>query len=247
MRSKPARALLLAGGLGTRLLPYTAVLPKPLVPVGDEPVMETLLRQLASHGIRDITVSVGHLAALIETYFGDGARFGVAITYQHESEPLGTAGPLRPLLAGLDPGDAILVVNGDLLTDMDFSAFIDAYEQRRPAIQVGAIRREERVQLGVLRLDDNDQVRGYDEKPLHTYHASMGVYLVSAAAARWLPPAGRFDMPDLILAALAAGESVAAWTHQGIWLDIGRPDDHRRASELVAENPLAFKGKVRAS
>jgi NDP-sugar pyrophosphorylase family protein len=246
MRSKPVRALLLAGGLGTRLLPYTTVLPKPLVPVGDEPVMETLLRQLAAHGIRDVTVSVGHLAALIETYFGDGSRFGVTITYQHEPEPLGTAGPLRPQLAAMASDDAILVVNGDLLTDMDFSAFIDAYEQRRPAIQVGAIRREERVQLGVLSLDDAGLVRAYEEKPLHTYHASMGVYLVSAAAAGWLPTSGRFDMPDLILAALAAGQTVAAWQHDGIWLDIGRPDDHRRASELVAENPLAFKGTVRA-
>lgn len=244
MRSKSVQALLLAGGLGTRLLPYTTVLPKPLVPVGDAPVMETLLRQLASHGIVDITVSVGHLAALIETYFGDGRRFGVTITYQHEAEPLGTAGPLRQQLSGRDSDDAILVVNGDLLTDMDFSSFVNEYRRRRPAIQVGTVRREERVELGVLSIDDDGQVRAYDEKPTHVYHASMGVYLVSAGASAWLPSAGRFDMPDLILAALAAGERVTAWRHEGVWLDIGRPDDHRRASELVAGDPLTFKGKT---
>ena len=239
------RAMLLAGGLGTRLLPYTTVLPKPLVPVGDTPVMENLLRQLAAHGVRDITVSVGHLAALIETYFGDGSRCGLTIAYQHETEPLGTAGPLRAL-SDWKQDEAVLVVNGDLLTDLDFSGFIGAYERLRPAIQVGTFRREERIELGVLQVDAAGLVRAYEEKPVHTYDVSMGVYVISGPARDVIPPTGRFDMPDLILAALAAGHDVRAWRHEGIWLDIGRPDDHRRATELMAENPGAFKRKVGA-
>jgi NDP-sugar pyrophosphorylase family protein len=232
--------MLLAGGLGTRLLPYTTVLPKPLVPVGDSPVMENLLRQLAAHDVCDVTVSVGHLAGLIEAYFGNGSRFGVRITYQHETEPLGTAGPLRNL-ADWTADDAVLVVNGDLLTDLDFSSFIAAYELHRPAIQVGIVRREERIELGVLTVGEDGRVHAYEEKPLHVYDASMGVYILSGRVKAVIPDTGRFDMPRLVLGALDAGHEVRAWRHDGIWLDIGRPDDHRRAAELVSDNPNVFK------
>jgi NDP-sugar pyrophosphorylase family protein len=237
------RALLLAGGRGTRLLPYTTVLPKPLVPVGELPVMEILLRQLARHGVQDVIVSVGYLAGLIEAYFADGSRFGLRIRYQHEAEPRGTAGPLR-LVEDWHPDEAMLIVNGDLLTDLDFGRFVDAWEQTRPAIQIGMFRRTEQVDLGVLDVTDEGHVTAYREKPTHHYDVSMGVYVIAQRAQQLVPGDARFDMPDLVRSAMERGEQVRAYRHTGLWLDIGRPDDHRRATELAAEHPERFGPEV---
>lgn len=235
------RALLLAGGRGTRLLPYTTILPKPLVPVGEMPIMEMLLRALARDGVTEILVSVGYLAGLIEAYFADGSRFGVKIRYQHELEPLGTAGPLR-LVPDWRSNEALLVLNGDLLTDLSFSRFIGRYLESRPAVQVGTYRRVEKIDLGVLDVDDQESIRGYREKPIHSYDVSMGVYIISGEVLPVIPTGRRFDMPDLVLAALDRGLAVRAYRHDGLWLDIGRPDDHARALELVAQNPHLFEG-----
>lgn len=233
-------AFLLAGGRGTRLLPYTTVLPKPLMPVGEVPVMELLLRQLARDGIRDVIVSVGHLAELIEAYFGDGARFGLRLRYQHEIEPMGTAGPLRYVECWGDSG-ALLVLNGDLLTDLSFADFSAHYTGSGAIAQVGTVRRTEHVQLGVLDLDDDGLVRGYSEKPIRTYDVSMGVYIISRAVRDLIPSEGPFDMPQLILAALARGLRVTSYRHEGVWLDIGRPEDHRLAVEMMAEDPARLR------
>lgn len=240
------RALLLAGGRGTRLLPYTAVLPKPLVPVGELPVMEILLRQLVQHGIDDVVVSVGYLAGLLEAYFGDGSRLGARLRYLHESEPLGTAGPVR-LLADLDPDEALLVLNGDLLTDLDFGAFVARYATAAPAIQVGTCRRIEQIDLGVLDVNAAGDVAAYREKPSHIYTVSMGVYIVSRQARDLIPAAGRFDMPDLVTATLARRLRVTAFAHEGMWLDIGRLDDHRRATEMAASHPELFQQADRSA
>lgn len=234
------RALLLAGGRGTRLLPYTTVLPKPLVPVGEMPIMEILLRALARDGVTDVIVSVGYLAGLIEAYFADGSQLGTKIRYQHEFDPLGTAGPLR-LVVDWGTTESMLVLNGDLLTDLDFSRFIREYSATEPAIQVGTFRRVERIELGVLEIDDGQNVRGYDEKPTHAYDVSMGVYVISGKVLDLIPAGQRFDMPDLVLATIARGLPVRAFRHEGLWLDVGRPDDHRRAQEVAAANPEVFQ------
>jgi NDP-mannose synthase len=235
------RALLLAGGRGTRLLPYTTILPKPLVPVGEMPIMEILLRSLARDGVTEVVVSVGYLAGLIEAYFTDGSQLGVKICYQHERDPLGTAGPLR-LLADWKPDESLLVLNGDLLTDLSFSRFVAQYEETYPAIQVGTFRRNEKIDLGVLDVDNRENILGYREKPTFSYDVSMGVYIVSGEVLQLIPPDQRFDMPQLVLAALDRGLTVRAYRHDGLWLDIGRPDDHGRALELVSKNPQRFEG-----
>lgn len=233
------RAFLLAGGRGTRLLPYTTILPKPLVPVGDLPVMEILLRQLARDGIREIIVSVGYLAGLIEAYFGDGSRLGVRLRYQREFEALGTAGPLR-LVDDWGADESILVLNGDLLTDIDFAGFARAHVEAGAELQIGTYARQEQIELGVIEMDEECRVRGYLEKPVHTYQVSMGIYMISRRVVDLIPPAGRFDMPQLVLAALGRNHRVIGRAHAGLWLDIGRADDHRRAAELVASQPDRF-------
>ena len=225
------RVVILAGGKGTRLAPYTTVLPKPLMPLGDMPVLELLLRQLRRHGLTDITIAVGHLAALIMAYFGDGARWGLKIDYSMESAPLGTAGPLG-LIDGLT--DPFLVLNGDLLTDLDFSAMIAAHDKVGGIGTIGLHRREIQIQLGVVELDGADRVSRYVEKPSYSYLASMGVYVLSSRVLRFIPPGERFDLPALVGAMVDAGEHVTAFEHRGYWLDIGQAADYAKAQEDFA-------------
>ena len=224
------RAVILAGGKGTRLHPYTASFPKPLMPVGDTPIMERLLRQLRAAGIRDVTVLTGHLAYLIEGYFGDGAALDVTISYLREERPLGTAGPLRQLADRLD-GEDFLVLNGGLLTDLDFAALATHHHTRTAAVTVGTYRTVERVDLGVLHLDAYGQLVRYDEKPSYDLDVSMGVYVMSPDVLARIP-AGPYDMPALIADLIASGVPVHSYPHHGLWLDIGRPEDYSRANTM---------------
>lgn len=233
------RAVVLAGGKGTRLRPFTTSFPKPLMPVGDLPILEILLRQLRAHGVTEVVLLTGHLAYLIEGYFADGAALGLRIDYIRESEPLGTAGPLRQLAGKLD--DDFYVMNGDLLTDLDFTALMGRHRAAGATVTVCTYARTEKIELGVLRIDGDGDVVGYDEKPTLQLDVSMGVYAMSPAVLERVPP-GYYDMPQLILDLLAAGERVRGHPHQGLWLDIGRPDDYGRANQLFAENPAALLG-----
>ncbi len=231
------KAVILAGGRGTRLRPFTTVFPKPLMPVGDMPILEILLRQLRSHGVTNATMLTGHAAYLLEGYFGDGARLGLSIDYIREAEPLGTAGPLRQLAGRVD--DDFFVMNGDLLTDLDFSGLMKRHKKDGCEVTVGAFSRAERIELGVLRIDEHDRVVDYEEKPTLLYDVSMGIYAMSPRILLRIP-AGYYDMPSLILDLLAAGESVASWRHNGRWLDIGRPDDYEDANDLLRQFPDTF-------
>jgi len=219
------RAVILAGGKGTRLAPYTTVLPKPLMPVGDMPILELLVRSLARAGITQVTLAVGHLASLIQAYFGDGSAFGVSITYSAETEPLGTAGPLR-LVEDLD--EPFLVMNGDLLTDLEFGAFVRSHTDSGAPATVGVYRRDVTIDLGVVETDDANRIVAYTEKPTHRFLVSMGVYVLDPSVLGRIP-AGRFDLPDLVAALLADDRPVNSYKHDGYWLDIGRPDDYERA------------------
>jgi len=223
-----SRAVILAGGKGTRLAPYTTVFPKPLMPLGETPILEVVLRQLAGHGFGRATLAVGHLAELIEAFFGDGSKYGIALDYSREEEPLGTAGPLA-LIDGLT--EPFLVMNGDVLTTLDYGAFLAEHGASGAAASVATKVRTTRIDFGIVETDADGDITGYIEKPEHEYRVSMGVYAFSPAALAHIERGGRLDFPDLILRLLAAGERVRSVPFDGYWLDIGRHDDFARAQE----------------
>jgi NDP-sugar pyrophosphorylase family protein len=226
------RAVILAGGKGTRLAPFTAVLPKPLMPIGDRPILDIVLRQLRAHGFRDVTIAVGHLSHLIQAVCGDGSRYDMRINYQLEETPRGTAGPLASI-AGLD--STFLAMNGDVLTTLDYSQLIDAHRAAGNVATIATHRRIVHTEYGVLHVDgshgDTGRVTDYEEKPELAYTVSMGVYVLEPEALEHVPAGERFDIPDLVLALLGAGKPVGSYLFDGYWLDIGRHDDYAQALE----------------
>ncbi len=224
------RAIVLAGGFGMRLRPYTAVLPKPLMPIGDRPVLDIIIRQLRRVGGCDrITISTGYLAELIEVFFGDGQKYDVAIDYFRETEPLGTVGSLG-LIPDLN-GD-FLVMNGDILTDLDYAQLISDH-QRNDAIATIATRsRELEIALGVPQFGDNGdptRITGFVEKPRIDYDASMGVFCLSDRAVSYIGRGEHLNLPELVLRLIDNGEMVRAWPSNDYWLDMGQHDDYEAA------------------
>lgn len=220
------QAVILAGGRGTRLAPYTTVLPKPLMPVGEMPILEILMRQLQMNGAQKVFLAVGHLASLIMAYFGSGEHVGVPIEYSFEQAPLGTAGPLS-LIDGLN--DTFLAMNGDLLCDLDFSAMLAFHRESGAIATVGLYTKDVKIDLGVVETNASRQITHYIEKPVYHHQVSMGIYVFEPRVLRFITPGLRLDMPDLIRTLIEAGEHVIGYNHSGYWLDIGRPDDYRTA------------------
>ena len=235
----PVRTVILAGGMGTRLRPYTSILPKPLLPLGDRSILELLMKQLSQHGFRDITLSVGHLAHLIEAVLGTGVGRHIDISYVREDIPLGTAGSLR-LVPDLD--GTFLVLNGDLVTSLDYRALLRHHRMNRNVLTIATRRREVRTEYGVLRLkpgtDEPERILGYDEKPVLEFLVSMGIYVLEPAALAFVPETGYFDFPDLVHRLIDAGARVGSYEYDGLWLDIGRPEDYERAIALWEEGQL---------
>lgn len=222
------RAVVLAGGKGTRLAPYTTVLPKPLMPIGDFPILEVLLRQMKRAGINHVVLTVGHLASLLRAYFGDGSQWDLDITYSQEQIPLGTAGPLS-LVQGLDK--TFLVTNGDVLTTLNIKKLITFHKDKGGIATIAAHRRQVKIDLGVIQCDSNDRVSGYIEKPTTDYTVSMGMYIFEPRVLDYIPVGQYLDFPDLILKLIASGETVSGYTFDGYWMDLGRPDDYVKANE----------------
>lgn len=221
------RAVILAGGRGTRLAPYTSILPKPLMPVGEHAILELVVEQLARDGITDITMSVGYLSHLIRAVFDDRRPDGVSIRYVHEREALGTAGPLQ-LIDGLDR--TFIALNGDVLTDLVFSELVAYHHAQGNAMTIAAKSRSTRLDYGVLLLDDLSlQLTGYEEKPEISCAVSMGVYALEPSVLAFLPEGEPFDIPDLVRVLLAEGLPVGAYRHDGLWFDIGRKEDYEEA------------------
>jgi NDP-sugar pyrophosphorylase family protein len=231
------QAVILAGGRGSRLAPYTTVLPKPLLPIGDEPILEVVIRQLSFYGFNDITLAVGYLAHLIEAVLQDGSDHGVSLRYHRELEPLGTVGPL----ATMDHlnGGAFLMLNGDVLTTLDYEAFYAAHIASGNALTVASHVRTVRSDYGVLELDGHAgatrRVVGFREKPEIDHSVSMGVYMLSGHVRKYVPAGERFDLPDLVWRLLDAGEPVGSFVYDGFWLDIGRHDDYAKAIDQYEE------------
>lgn len=227
------RAVILAGGRGTRLHPFTISFPKPLMPLGDLPVIEVLMERLVHYGITDITLALGHLGELIRAYFDQRYLWKEKATlrFVREETPLGTAGALALVR---DLNDTFLVMNGDLLTDIDFRALVAFHRDQKASLTIAAHRREVKVDLGVLEMGTERRVTGYTEKPVSSFEVSMGVYVYEPHVLRKIQPGAYLDFPDLVLKLISEGERVCAFPANCQWLDIGRPDDYRRAQELYA-------------
>jgi NDP-sugar pyrophosphorylase family protein len=222
------RAVILAGGRGMRLRPYTVVLPKPLMPIGDFPILEVIVRQLKNRGFDHITLAVNHQAELIVAFFGDGAKWDLKIDYSREDKPLSTMGPLQLIP---DLPENFLVMNGDTLTDLDYAAFLDDHSAAGNLFTISSFVREHRVDYGVLEPDGSRRLGGFREKPVLTYEVSMGVYAMSRAAAAVIPADRAYGFDDLMLELIARQTPAHIARHKGYWLDIGRPDDYAQAIE----------------
>ncbi len=229
-RDAAMRAVVLAGGKGTRLAPYTSVLPKPLMPIGDRSILELVIGQLRDHGVNDVTLCVGYLSHLIEAVLENSRkREGVQISYVHEEEALGTAAPLR-LVDGL--ASTFIAMNGDVLTTLDYRDLIRHHRSEGNLLTIATRVRPIKIDYGVLHLGTNgssNRVHAYVEKPEMTSTVSMGIYVLEPRALAYIPADGYFDFPDLVQALLSAEERVGAYQYEGMWFDIGRQDDYERA------------------
>jgi len=226
------RAVILAGGEGRRLRPYTTVLPKPLMPVGDRPILERVISQLREAGVDRVTMAVGYLAPLLQAYFGDGSRFGLPIDYSLEQVPLGTAGPLSLIDP---PAEDFLVMNGDLLTDLDFGDLVAAHRASGATATLAVFQKEVQISLGIVEVDETNAIVGYTEKPTLSYAVSSGIYCFSPDILEMIPADARLDLPDLVKALVLEGRKVQAYPFEGMWLDIGRPEDYEEAQSVFAE------------
>jgi NDP-sugar pyrophosphorylase family protein len=214
-----------------RLRPYTSVLPKPLLPVGDRPLLDLVIEQLRVSGFRRVTVATGYLAELIEAVLNHRHRQDITIDFVRETAPLGTVGPLAAI-EGLD--SPFLVMNGDILTDLDYRRLLAEHIASGAIATIAATSRDVQVSLGVLECEDaqdSDRLTGFVEKPQLTYYASMGVYCFAPAILRYIPPDTPLDLPELVLRLIAEGESVRAWRSDAYWVDLGRREDYERALE----------------
>ena len=220
------RAVILAGGRGTRLRPYTVVLPKPLMPIGEYPILEVIVRQLINAGFDHITMAVNHQAEIIKAFFQNGERWGVRIDYSLEEQPLGTMGPLR-LISDLP--DSFLVMNGDILCDLDYASFHDEHVSRGDLFTISSIKREHRIDYGVLEANELGNLVAFREKPNTTYQVSMGIYMLSSSVLERIPSGRAYGFDKLMLDLLEAGQPARVRPFDGYWLDIGRPDDYERA------------------
>jgi NDP-mannose synthase len=222
------KAVILAGGRGTRLEPYTTVLPKPLVPIGDSPIIEILIRQLLAQGITDITLTVGYLAELIRAYFTQRPSLTekLNLSYVMEEKPTGTAGSLT-MVPGLN--ETFLVMNGDLLTTLSFQRLIQHHRDQRAALTIAVHKKRMKVDLGVLVTDPDGCVTDYREKPEFDYLVSMGIYVYEPRVLEYIEKNSYLDFPDLVLKLIKAGERVVSYHSDDIWLDIGRHEDYQLA------------------
>ena len=221
------KAVILAGGKGTRLAPYTKVLPKPLMPIGDMPILEILLLQMRRAGVTDVILTIGHLAELLRAFFQDGERLGLHIDYSIEDRPLGTAGPLSLVSDRLD--DTFLVANGDVLTTLDLRDLVSAHRQSGAIATIASHARKVNIDLGVLQFNGSDELIDYIEKPTYDFFVSMGIYIFEPRVLQYIPYNQYLDFPNLVLNLIQRGELVKGYRFNGYWQDLGRPDDYEQA------------------
>ena len=220
------KAVVLAGGKGTRLAPYTTVFPKPLMPLGDVPVLDVLLRRLVHSGVNKVVLSVGYLAELVMAYCGDGSRYGVDLTYVREEEPLGTAGPLT-IIPDLD--ETFYLLNGDVLTTLDLGKLWKFHKKEKAALTIAVSRRQVSINYGVVERLEKGEIRAYKEKPNLEYMVGMGICVVEPSVLELMRTGERIDMPELLGRCFKKKIKVCGFPSRDYWLDIGRVDDYEKA------------------
>jgi NDP-sugar pyrophosphorylase family protein len=239
MVSDAMHALILAGGKGTRLRPYTTVVPKPLMPVGEMPVIEIMLLQLRRAGVREVIIACGHMGHLLQAFLQDGGRLGMKIEYSFETEALGTAGPIALAIDRLP--EHFMVLNGDLLTTLDYRRLFEAHVQSGAAATLGLCSREVHIDFGVIEVGEGDRLGRYIEKPTYRFDVAMGANVFTATRIRPFLRAGQpLDIPELMTSLCAAGEEVRCHRAACYWLDIGRLDDFQTANEIFAARRAEF-------
>ena len=224
------RAIILAGGKGTRLRPYTMTLPKPLVPLGDKPILERIIEQLKAHGFEHVTITVNHMAEIIKAFFGDGSKWGITIDYTMESKALSTMGPLT-LVKNLPQN--FLVMNGDVLTDLNFSEIFNKHVANEALFTIASHRRSERIDYGLLHHDENNKLIKFEEKPHYDFLVSMGVYMVNKKVLEHIPEDTFFGFDHLMHKLIELNKPATVFEFRGFWLDIGRPSDYELATEKI--------------
>jgi NDP-sugar pyrophosphorylase family protein len=231
------RAVILAGGMGTRLRPYTVVLPKPLMPVGDYPILEVIIRQLVHYNFNHITLTVNHQAEIIKAFCGDGSKWGIKIDYSLEQKPLGTMGPLSLIK---DLPENFLVMNGDILSDIHYGDFFDNHVKRSELFTISSYVREQINLYGVLEKDESNKLIGFHEKPKTRFEVSMGVYMLNKKILDFIPYDQSYGFDLLMLDLIKMNEKVFVKPFTGYWLDIGRPDDYMQAIEEFEAKKSTF-------
>lgn len=221
------RAVVLAGGKGTRLAPYTRIIPKPMMPIGDKAILEIMLHQMRRAGITEVTLTVGHLAGLMRAFFQDGSHLGLNICYSFEDHPLGTAGPLG-LIEGLD--QTFMVCNGDILTTLSLLELIEFHRQNQGVATIASHIRQVHIDLGVIQMNGDHTIVGYQEKPTIDYLVSMGIYIFEPEVLKYVIKGRYLDFPDLIKLLIADNKKVVAYPFSGYWEDLGRADDYEQAN-----------------
>ncbi len=234
------RAIILAGGKGTRLRPYTVVLPKPLMPIGEYPILEVIIRQLAQHGFDHVTLAVNHQAEIIRAFFQDGAKWGIKIDYSFEDKPLSTMAPLHLIN---DLPENFLIMNGDILTDLSFSDLFEEHVIKNNIFTISSHVREQKIDYGVLEMDVDGYLSGFSEKPKSQYLVSMGVYMASRRIMGFIPQGQSYGFDNLMIDLIAAGQPASVRKFDGYWLDIGRPDDYMQAIEEFDQIKPRFLGE----
>lgn len=223
------RAIVLAGGKGTRLRPYTTLIPKPLVPIGGKySILEILIMQLKNQGFTHVTLAVNHLSNLIMAYFGDGGKWGINIDYSIEEFELSTIGPLTLIH---DLPNNFLVINGDILCDLEYGKFLQAHAERSSEVTVASFVRTINSEFGVLESDAHDFLTGFKEKPIYSFQVSMGVYAINRCIVDSLSVGQKYGFDNLMHDSLIIGRKVSLHKFSGFWLDIGRPSDYDYANE----------------
>ncbi|MDQ5985961.1 MAG: nucleotidyltransferase family protein [Syntrophus sp. SKADARSKE-3] len=220
------QAVILAGGRGKRLRPYTTVLPKPLMPIGDYPILEVVIRQLKKNGFNRIILAIGHQHQLFTAFFGNGEKWGIHIDYYVEEKPLGTAGPLRGI-SSLD--DHFLMMNGDILTDLNFAKFMEFHRSKDSLLTIATHERTQNIDYGTLEFNSDGFLELFSEKPVLCFNVSMGIYALTKKAVDFIPDKAHFDFPELVCKLRDHAAPVACYPYGGYWMDIGRPDDYEIA------------------